>query len=57
MVSDYMFSENFNNEKMNQLKNEAGFTLQVMILTSGSWQVHDAKNGKSCVPPELMPIA
>lgn len=51
MVSDFMFSENFNVENANQLKSDVGFTLQVMILTSGSWQIHDSKNGKACVPP------
>jgi len=25
--------------------------MQVMILTSGSWQIHDSKCGKNCVPP------
>jgi hypothetical protein len=57
MVSDYMFSENFNNEKANQFKNSVGFTLQVMILTSGSWQINDSKCGKTLVPPELLPAA
>jgi hypothetical protein len=53
MVSDYMFSENFNNDKANQFKNSVGFTLQVMVLTSGSWQINDSKCGKNLVPPEL----
>lgn len=37
--------------------NDIGFKTQVMILTSGSWQIPDNKSGKNCVPLELMNAA
>jgi len=37
------------------LKNQFGFGMDVMMLTSGSWEINDSKCGKNCVPPELMP--
>ena len=49
MISDYKFSENFT-----KLRNKISFNLQVTILTSGSWQIHDHKNFKKLVPPELL---
>lgn len=37
------------------LKNQFGFGFDVMMLTSGSWEINDSKCGTNCVPPELMP--
>ncbi len=54
MVSDYAFTENFNTEKGPVLAEKIGFKMQVMVLTSGSWQVHDTKLKNSCVPKELL---
>jgi hypothetical protein len=53
MIQDQKSSELWNAEFM--LKNQFGFGLDVMMLTSGSWEINDSKCGKNCVPPELMP--
>ena len=37
------------------MKNRFGFGLDVMMLTSGSWEINDPKCGRDYVPPELMP--
>ena len=37
------------------LKNKFDFRLDVMMLTSGSWEINDPKCGHAHVPPELLP--
>ena len=54
MIQDYKFSDNFNEEKVKSIRNKFSFNLQVMILTSGCWQIQDLQQGKSLVPPELV---
>lgn len=53
MISDQKASESWNAEF--QLKGKFGFGLDVMMLTSGSWEINDPKCGKSLVPPQLLP--
>ena len=52
MISDQKASESWNVEF--QLKGKFGFGLDVMMLTSGSWEINDPKCGKSLVPPQLL---
>ena len=53
MIQDQKSSEAWNTEF--QLKNKFGFGMDVMMCTSGSWEINDPKCGKTHVPPELMP--
>ena len=53
MISDHKASEGWNAEF--QLKGQFGFGLDVMMLTSGSWEITDPKCGKKLVPPQLLP--
>lgn len=53
MISDQKASEGWNADF--QLKGKFGFGLDVMMLTSGSWEINDPKCGKSLVPPQLLP--
>lgn len=51
MISDQKSSEGWNAEF--QLKNKFGFGFDVMMLTSGSWEINDPKCGRALVPPQL----
>lgn len=53
MITDYKASQRWN-EKM-QFKDRYGYTLNVLMLTSGNWDIADPKNGHELVPPELLP--
>lgn len=53
MISDQKASESWNADF--QLKGKFRFGLDVMMLTSGSWEINDPKCGKSLVPPQLLP--
>lgn len=51
MISDQKSSEGWNAEF--QLKNKFGFGFDVMMLTSGSWEINDPKCARTLVPPQL----
>lgn len=51
MISDQKSSEGWNAEF--QLKNKFGFGFEVMMLTSGSWEINDPKCARTLVPPQL----
>jgi hypothetical protein len=53
MIQDQKSSEMWNADF--QLKNSFGFGFDVMMLTSGSWEINDPKCGRTFVPPELVP--
>jgi hypothetical protein len=52
MISDQKSSEAWNIDF--QLKNKFAFGFEVMMLTSGSWEINDPKCGRSLVPPQLV---
>ena len=53
MISDHKNSELWNIDF--GMNNKFGFGFDVMMLTSGSWEINDPKCGKECVPEELLP--
>ena len=53
MISDQSASAGWNSDF--QLKGQFGFGLDVMMLTSGSWEIPDPKCGQKLVPPQLLP--
>lgn len=55
MLSDHKSSLGWNMEI--GLKKTYGFDIDVMMLTSGSWEVTDPKCGQTRIPPELLPAA
>jgi hypothetical protein len=52
MISDQKSSEAWNIDF--QLKNKFAFGFEVMMLTSGSWEINDPKCGRSLVPAQLV---
>ena len=51
MIQDYKFSDDFNRQMHENFRKKIPFVMQVMMLTSGSWQINDPKNKSNLVPP------